>query len=126
MRQHAWRVRVAFSSSQHALACSCGVAQWLGDQRAHAGNDKASDIFYQLRSVGHAARAATNADVTVPRGRRGDYAEDSLDNIRIAFVLVCHVWSHDKLRVTARNVSLPTLDLLVAALHVRVMKQRVG
>ena len=44
----------------------------------------------------------------------------------IAFVLDCHVWSNDKVRVTARNVSLSTVDLPAAALHVQVVKRRVG
>ena len=44
----------------------------------------------------------------------------------IAFVLDCHVWSNDKARVTARNESLSTVDLPAAALHVQVVKRRVG
>jgi hypothetical protein len=44
----------------------------------------------------------------------------------IAFVLDCHVWSNDKVRVTARNVSLSRMDLPAAALHVQVVKRRVG
>ena len=44
----------------------------------------------------------------------------------IAFVLDCHVWSNDKVRVTARNVSLSTVDLPAAGLHVQVVKRRVG
>ena len=38
----------------------------------------------------------------------------------------CHVWSNDKVRVTARNVSLSTVDLPAAALHVQVVKLRLG
>jgi len=38
----------------------------------------------------------------------------------------CHVWSNDKVRVTVRNVSLSTVDLPAAALHVQVVKRRVG
>jgi hypothetical protein len=68
----------------------------------------------------------TNADVTVPGARRGDFADASLDTSSIAFVLDCHVWSNDKVRVTARNVSLSTVDLPAAALHVQVVKRRVG
>ena len=49
-----------------------------------------------------------------------------LDTSSIAFVLDCHVWSNDKVRVTARNVSLSTVDLPAAALHVQVVKRRVG
>ena len=68
----------------------------------------------------------TNADVTVPGARRGDFADASLDTSSIAFVLDCHVWSNDKVGVTARNVSLSTVDLPAAALHVQVVKRRVG
>ncbi|MFO0400392.1 MAG: hypothetical protein ACK52P_01650, partial [Alphaproteobacteria bacterium] len=68
----------------------------------------------------------SNADVTVPGARRGDFADASLDTSSIAFVLDCHVWSNDKVRVTARNVSLSTVDLPAAALHVQVVKRRVG
>ncbi|MCZ8150011.1 MAG: hypothetical protein O9325_19425 [Roseomonas sp.] len=67
-----------------------------------------------------------NVDVTVPGARRGDFADASLDTSIIAFVLDCHVWSNDKVRVTARNVSLSTVDLPAAALHVQVVKRRVG
>ena len=70
--------------------------------------------------------ATTNADVTVPGARRGDFADASLDTSSIAFVLDCHVWSNDKVRVTARNVSLSTVDLPAAPLHVQVVKRRVG
>jgi hypothetical protein len=59
------------------------------------------------------------------RSSAGDFADASLDTSGIAFVLDCHVWSNDKLRVTARNVSLLTVDLPVAALHVQVVKRRV-
>lgn len=34
-------------------------------------------------------------------------------------------WSNDKVRVAAWNVSLSTVDLPVAALHVQVVKRRV-
>ena len=70
--------------------------------------------------------ATSNADVTVPGARRGDFADASLDTSSIAFVLDCHVWSNDKVRVTARNVSLSTVDLPAAVLHVQVVKRRVG
>jgi hypothetical protein len=40
--------------------------------------------------------------------------------------LRCRVWSNDKVRVTARKVSLSTVDLPAAALHVQVVKRRVG
>lgn len=36
------------------------------------------------------------------------------------------VWSNDKVRVTAGNVSLSTADLPAAARHVQVLKRRVG
>jgi hypothetical protein len=41
-------------------------------------------------------------------------------------VLDCHVWSNDKVRVTARNVSLSTVDLRAAGLSVQVVKRKVG
>jgi hypothetical protein len=69
--------------------------------------------------------ATANVDVTVPGARRGDFADASLDTSSIAFVLDCHVWSNDKVRVTARNVSLSTVDLPGAPLHVQVVKRRV-
>lgn len=40
--------------------------------------------------------------------------------------LRCHVSSSHKVRVTARNVSLSTVDLPAAALHVHVVNRRVG
>jgi hypothetical protein len=43
-----------------------------------------------------------------------------------AFALDCHTLSSDKVRITLRNVSLPTVDLPAAALHVQVFKRRVG
>ncbi|MCA3277508.1 MAG: hypothetical protein ING26_18515 [Roseomonas sp.] len=70
--------------------------------------------------------ATSNADVTVPGARRGDFADASLDTSSIAFVLDCHVWSNDKVRVTARNVSLSTVDLPAAGLSVQVVKRKVG
>jgi hypothetical protein len=50
---------------------------------------------------------------------------DRLSLGSIAFVLDCHLWSNDKVRVTARNVSLSTVDLPAVALHVQVVKRRV-
>ncbi len=55
--------------------------------------------------------ATTNADVTVVGARQGDFAGSSLDTTSIAFVLDCHASSNDKVRVTARNVSLSTVEL---------------
>ena len=60
------------------------------------------------------------------RARRGDFTDASLDTSSIAFVLDCHVWSHDKVRVTARNVSLSTVGLPAAGLSVQVVKRKVG
>jgi len=70
--------------------------------------------------------ATSNADVTVPGARRGDFADASLDTSSIAFVLDCHVWSNNSVRVTARNVSASTVDLASAALSVQVVKRRVA
>ena len=61
-----------------------------------------------------AAGATTNIDVTVPGARRGDFADASLDTSSIAFVLDCHVWSNNSVRVTARNISGATFDLAAA------------
>lgn len=41
-----------------------------------------------------------------------------------AFVLDCHVWSNNSVRVTARNVSASTVDLAAAPLTVRVTKRQ--
>lgn len=71
------------------------------------------------------AGAATNIDVTVPGARRGDFADASLDTSSIAFVLDCHVWSNNSVRVTARNVSASTVDFAAATLSVHVTKRRV-
>ncbi len=71
------------------------------------------------------AGATANIDVTVPGARRGDFADASLDTSSIAFVLDCHVWSNNSVRVTARNVSASTVDLAAAPLSVRVTKRRV-
>jgi hypothetical protein len=68
----------------------------------------------------------SNADVTVPGARRGNFADASLDASSIAFVLDCRVWSNNKVRVSAQNVSLSSVELPAAALHVQVVKRRVG
>jgi hypothetical protein len=73
-----------------------------------------------------AAGAAANIDVTVPSARRGDFADASLDTSRIAFVLDCHVWSNNSVRVKARNVSASVVDLAMAQLSVQVRKRRVA
>jgi hypothetical protein len=62
--------------------------------------------------------------VTVPGARRGDFVDASLDTSSIAFVLDCHVWSNNSVRVTARNVSASTVDLAAAGLSVQVTKRR--
>lgn len=62
-----------------------------------------------LPSLGPGATA--NVDVTVLGARRGDFADASLDTSSTAFVLDCHVWPNDKVRVTARNVSASTVHL---------------
>ena len=72
-----------------------------------------------------ATGAAANVDVTVPGARRGDFADASLDTSSITFVLDCHVWSNNSVRVTARNVSASTVSLAVALLSLQVVKRRV-
>jgi hypothetical protein len=72
------------------------------------------------------AGATANIDVTVPGARRGDFADASLDTSSIAFVLDCHVWSNNSLRVPARNVSASTVDLAAARLSVQMVNQGWG
>ncbi|CAH0127384.1 glycoside hydrolase family 55 protein [Roseomonas sp. CECT 9278] len=83
----------------------------------------ALETSWDLPSLGPGATA--NVDVTVPGARRGDFADASLDSSSIAFVLDCHVWSNNSVRVTARNVSASTVDLAAAALSVQMVKRRV-
>ncbi len=83
----------------------------------------ALETNWDLPSLGPGATA--NIDVTVPGARRGDFADASLDTSSIAFLLDCHVWSNNSVRVTARNVSASTVDLAVAPLAVHVVKRRV-
>jgi hypothetical protein len=83
----------------------------------------ALETSWDLPSLGPGA--TTNIDVTVAGARRGDLADASLDTSSIAFVLDCHVWSNDSVRVTARNVSASTVDLAAAPLAVQVVKRRV-
>lgn len=71
------------------------------------------------------AGATHLVDVAVTGARQSDFADASLDSGSIAFVLDCHVWSNDKVRVTARNVSASTVDLAAAPLSVQVTKRRV-
>jgi hypothetical protein len=71
-----------------------------------------------------AAGATADMDIAVPGARRGDFADASLNTSSIAFVLDCHVWSNNSVRVTARNVSASTVDLAAAPLAVQVVKRR--
>jgi hypothetical protein len=61
----------------------------------------------------------------VQGARRGDFADASIDTSSIAFVLDCHVWSNNGVRVTARNVSASIVDLAAAPLAVQVIKRKV-
>lgn len=74
----------------------------------------------------HTPGATANIDVTVPGTRHGDFADASLDTSSIAFVLDCHVWSNNSVRMTARNVSASTVDLAAAPLSVQVTERRIG
>ncbi|SDD04805.1 hypothetical protein [Belnapia rosea] len=67
-----------------------------------------------------------NVDVTVWGARRGDFADASLDTSSIACVLECHVWSNNRVRVTARNVSASTVDLAATRLAMQVTKRRMS
>ena len=82
----------------------------------------ALETSWERPSLGPGATA--NVDVTVPGARRGDFADASLDTSSISFVLDCHVWSNNSVRVTARNVSASTVDLAAAPLAVQVVKRR--
>jgi hypothetical protein len=62
--------------------------------------------------------------IQVSGQRRPAFADVSLDTSSIAFVLDCHVWSNNSVRVTARNVSASTVDLAAAPLAVNVTKRR--
>jgi len=55
----------------------------------------------------------------VPGARRGDFANASLETSSIAFVLDCHVWNNNSVRVAARNVSVSTMDLAAARYRCR-------
>jgi hypothetical protein len=81
----------------------------------------ALETSWDLPTLGPGATA--NVDVTVPGARRGDLADAPLDTSSIAFVLDCHVWSNNSVRVTARNVSTSTVDLPAAPLAVQVTKR---
>jgi hypothetical protein len=63
---------------------------------------------------------------TLAAARRGDFADASLDTNSIAFLLDCHVWSNNSVRVTARNVSASMVDLAAAPLAVQVVKRRMA
>lgn len=83
----------------------------------------ALETSWDLPSLGPGATG--NVDVTVQGARRGDIADASLDTSGIAFVLNCHVWSNNSVRVTARNVSASTVDLAAVPLAVEVTKRRI-
>jgi hypothetical protein len=83
----------------------------------------AQETSWDLPSLGPGATA--NRDVTVPGARQAEFADASLDTSSIAFVLDCHVWSNNSVRVMARNVSTSTVDLAAAVLSVQVAKRRI-
>lgn len=83
----------------------------------------ALETSWELPSL--AAGATADVDVTVQEARRGAFAEASLDISSIAFVLDCHVWGNNSMRVAARNVSASTVDLAAAPLSVQVVTRRV-
>jgi hypothetical protein len=82
----------------------------------------ALETIWHLPSLDPGATA--KIDVNVPGARRGHFADASLDTSSIAFVVDCHVWSNNSVRVTARNVSASTVDLVATALSVQVTKRR--
>jgi hypothetical protein len=71
------------------------------------------------------ACATIKIDVAVPGARRGDFADAAVDTSSVAFVLDCHVWSNNSVRVTAWNVSASMVDLAAALLSLQVVKRRV-
>ncbi len=77
---------------------------------------------WDLPSLGPGATA--NVNFTVTGARRGAFADASLYNSSIAFVLDCHAWSNNSVRMTARDVSAMTVDLAAAPLSMQVLKQR--
>ena len=56
--------------------------------------------------------------------RRSDFADISFDTSSIAFVLDCHEWSNNGVRVTALNFNASTADSAAAPLAVQVTKRR--
>ena len=84
----------------------------------------ASDVSWDLPYL--RPRVVEIAVVAVPGARRRDFANASLDNSSIAFVVDCHVLSTDKVRVTVGNVSLSTADLQAVRLSLLVVERRVG
>ena len=65
---------------------------------------------WDLPNLGHGTTA--KVDVTLPGARRGDFADASRETSSIAFVLDCHVWSNNSVRVTAQKVSASTVTSL--------------
>ena len=78
-----------------------------------------------LAMLGEKPSVTANIDVTVAGARRGDFADASLDTSSIAFVLDCHVWSNNSVRVTGRNASASTVDPAATPQAVQVVKRRV-
>ncbi len=60
------------------------------------------------------------------RHETGRLRRPTLDTSSIAFVLDCHVWSNNSVRVTARNISASTVDLAAAPLALQVTKRRLA
>ena len=88
-------------------------------------------LHAQLRARDHigSSQPDTRLDGEHRRDRAwlsaGDFADASLDTSSIAFVLDCHVWSNNSVRVTARNVSASTVDLTATPLSVLAPERRV-
>jgi hypothetical protein len=80
---------------------------------------------HQRRRGGSGGGAAADVKPRTPRCRpwrnRDNFADASLDNSSIAFVLDCHVWQNNNVRMTARNVSASTVGLAAAPLPLEVM-----
>ncbi len=78
---------------------------------------------WDLTGLGPGATA--DVDVTMPGARRGASADASFGT-SIIFVLDCHVWSNNSMRVRVRYVSDPTVDLAAAPRAMQVTKRRVS
>ena len=81
----------------------------------------AAEVSWDLPNLASGATGLT--DVSVSEARVGDLAQASLVSSTRFIELDAAVWSSNTVRVTARNVSAPTVDLAAAPLPVHVRKR---